>query len=149
MRSRYDINKIHLNYMDTSYGRTRITIDRPSIDYRKAIMRVILVAMLSVICVPCIGWIIDRIFETSQRMLFSVLLVLLFDIIIFGRWIAIWFVTVYQNKAKIETRMKCCCEPSCSEYAILAFEKYGLVYGGTKAIKRMRRCRPPGKIDYP
>lgn len=39
--------------------------------------------------------------------------------------------------------------PTCSEYAILAIEKYGLVRGGYKAVRRILRCHPfhPGGYD--
>ncbi len=41
--------------------------------------------------------------------------------------------------------------PTCSEYAILAIEKYGLWKGGIKAIYRLLRCHPfcKGGVDYP
>lgn len=46
-----------------------------------------------------------------------------------------------------------CCRfyPSCSQYAILAIEKYGACKGTLKAIWRLLRCNPFGKggIDYP
>ena len=39
--------------------------------------------------------------------------------------------------------------PSCSEYAILALEKYGVLKGSFLAIKRILRCHPfnPGGYD--
>lgn len=39
--------------------------------------------------------------------------------------------------------------PSCSDYAIAAIDKYGLVRGGLLAWSRFRRCRPsePGGYD--
>lgn len=39
--------------------------------------------------------------------------------------------------------------PTCSQYALEAIEKYGVVVGGTKAIKRILRCHPfnPGGHD--
>jgi uncharacterized protein len=33
--------------------------------------------------------------------------------------------------------------PTCSTYAIQAVERYGLVEGGMRAIRRILRCRPP------
>lgn len=73
------------------------------------------------------------------------LIVLLFTL----RYILIWFIRVYQRYAKSETRLRCCFTPSCSEYAILALKKYGLVVGIYKAVNRLLRCGPPGGIDYP
>lgn len=73
------------------------------------------------------------------------LLVLLFTL----KYIFIWLIRVYQRYAKAETRLRCCYTPSCSEYAILALKKYGLVVGSIKAVNRLLRCGPPGGIDYP
>ena len=41
--------------------------------------------------------------------------------------------------------------PTCSEYALLAIEKYGVIKGSLKAIWRVLRCNPfsKGGIDYP
>jgi putative membrane protein insertion efficiency factor len=63
--------------------------------------------------------------------------------------ILVWLVRVYQRYAKAEIRLRCCFEPSCSEYTILAIKKYGVLYGGIKCIKRFRRCKYPGGVDYP
>ena len=65
------------------------------------------------------------------------------------RFIMIWFIRLYQRYAKPETRLRCCYTPSCSEYAILALKKYGVLIGGVKAWGRLKRCSPPGGIDYP
>ncbi len=39
--------------------------------------------------------------------------------------------------------------PTCSEYALQAIEKYGIVRGGSKAVGRILRCHPfhPGGYD--
>jgi putative membrane protein insertion efficiency factor len=41
--------------------------------------------------------------------------------------------------------------PTCSNYTIMAIEKYGAVKGTLKAIWRILRCNPwsKGGIDYP
>jgi len=48
---------------------------------------------------------------------------------------------------------KPCCRfyPTCSEYAILAIGKYGVIRGTGKALWRILRCNPFGKggIDFP
>jgi putative membrane protein insertion efficiency factor len=45
----------------------------------------------------------------------------------------------------------CRFHPSCSSYAIMAIEKYGVIKGGLKATWRILRCNPfaKGGIDYP
>lgn len=39
--------------------------------------------------------------------------------------------------------------PTCSEYALQAIEKYGIIRGGKMAIRRILRCHPfhPGGYD--
>jgi putative membrane protein insertion efficiency factor len=46
---------------------------------------------------------------------------------------------------------KCRFYPSCSEYTILAVEKYGVLKGIWKSILRILRCHPfnPGGVDFP
>ncbi|WP_081638834.1 MULTISPECIES: membrane protein insertion efficiency factor YidD [unclassified Desulfurobacterium] len=41
--------------------------------------------------------------------------------------------------------------PTCSDYAILAIEKYGIFKGVLKALWRILRCNPfsSGGVDYP
>jgi hypothetical protein len=41
--------------------------------------------------------------------------------------------------------------PTCSEYAVLSIEKYGIIKGTLKAIWRILRCNPfsKGGVDYP
>jgi len=46
---------------------------------------------------------------------------------------------------------KCRYYPTCSNYAVMAIEKYGLIKGGAKAVYRVLRCNPfsKGGVDYP
>ncbi len=41
--------------------------------------------------------------------------------------------------------------PTCSEYSILAIQKYGILKGGAKSVWRILRCNPfsKGGIDWP
>ena len=38
--------------------------------------------------------------------------------------------------------------PTCSEYAMQAVERYGAVYGGYLAARRLLRCHPVAKGGY-
>jgi putative membrane protein insertion efficiency factor len=42
----------------------------------------------------------------------------------------------------------CRFKPTCSEYAIQAIEKYGIVKGGVLAAKRVLRCNPFSRGGY-
>ncbi|MDG1893715.1 MAG: membrane protein insertion efficiency factor YidD [Fuerstiella sp.] len=45
----------------------------------------------------------------------------------------------------------CRFHPSCSEYFVQAVQKYGLLVGGCKGMRRITRCHPwnPGGYDPP
>lgn len=68
-----------------------------------------------------------------------------------GKQILIGIVKLYQRYAPEETRRKCLYKPTCSEYAILALKKYGLVKGLYKIyIRLFKTCRGiEYSIDYP
>jgi putative component of membrane protein insertase Oxa1/YidC/SpoIIIJ protein YidD len=64
---------------------------------------------------------------------------------------AIGAIKLYQRYAPEDIRRKCLFKPTCSEYAILAIKKYGLIIGLIKTYNRLfKRCK--GRIytiDYP
>jgi len=119
-------------------------LNRPPISYKKPVISLIVyflglavIIILSVIFSIGLGWLICL---GWSLLLFSIL----------GKKTAIWFVHLYQNKASDKTRLKCVFEPSCSEYMIMAINKYGLIRGVFKGIRRLLRCHPPnGGEDYP
>lgn len=52
--------------------------------------------------------------------------------------------------APYEVRSTCLFVPNCSEYMVLAIEKYGLIKGIRMGLARFNRCKPPyGGVDYP
>lgn len=119
-------------------------LHRPEIHYRKPIIALVLFLVIlgALIAVGvmyakpwtvwmCLGWGIVFFAVIAKRAL-------------------IWCVHLYQNKASDATRLKCVFEPSCSEYMILAVNKYGFFRGVYKGIRRLLRCHPPnGGQDYP
>lgn len=64
---------------------------------------------------------------------------------------AIGAVRLYQHYAPEDVRRRCLFKPTCSEYAILAIRKYGLIIGIFKAyIRLFKKCRGNiYRIDYP
>nr|WP_304363227.1 membrane protein insertion efficiency factor YidD [Gilliamella apicola] len=57
---------------------------------------------------------------------------------------------LYRSIAPNRIRSACRFEPSCSEYALLAIEKYGVLKGWKLTLDRLKRCKPPnGGKDYP
>jgi len=66
------------------------------------------------------------------------------------RSVCVDFVLLYQRLAPERIRRSCLFEPSCSEYMLLAIEKYGPYKGFFKGMKRVFRCHHPnGGVDYP
>ena len=64
---------------------------------------------------------------------------------------AIGMIKLYQHYAPEDIRRRCLFKPTCSEYAILAIKKYGLIVGLIKAyIRLFKKCRGNiYRIDYP
>ena len=85
----------------------------------------------------------------SLSILFSVYMLL--GLAIFSRKAIIGLVRLYQHYAPERIRRKCLFKPTCSEYTILALEKYGLVKGLYKSIYRLFfKCKGfVYSIDYP
>lgn len=126
-------------------------INRPTINFKKATIFTITSLVGNAIISSVLSLILYR-FIGIEYWKFTALLFItiqIFICIIFIKRILIFSIRLYQKYAKIETRMKCCFKPSCSEYAILALEKHGLIKGVKLSIKRFKRCHPPGGEDYP
>jgi len=58
-------------------------------------------------------------------------------------------IKLYQKYISILFGRRCRFYPTCSQYAIEALDKYGLVGGFFKAMKRLVKCNPfhPGGYD--
>jgi len=65
--------------------------------------------------------------------------------------LVISLIRFYQKRISPLFGPKCRFYPTCSEYAVLAIKKYGLLKGLIKAMFRILRCNPlsKGEIDYP
>ncbi|MBR6781566.1 MAG: membrane protein insertion efficiency factor YidD [Clostridia bacterium] len=59
-------------------------------------------------------------------------------------------ILLYQKLAPENLRKACVFTPTCSEYMLLAIDKYGVFKGICKGIGRLMRCHSPnGGEDYP
>ncbi len=54
-------------------------------------------------------------------------------------------IRLYQNTFSLLFPGACRYEPSCSQYAIDALHKYGLLKGSGRALRRILRCHPYSK----
>ena len=131
--------------------------DPTSIYYKRKLVRpklhpwrVLSFCLLTLVLATLFGVVV---FFLTKSLLYAILtgvFCVLSIIIIFLKSILIWFVHVYQHFASDERRERCRFEPSCSEYMIQALQKYGVIKGLIKGIKRLLRCKPPnGGFDPP
>jgi len=58
--------------------------------------------------------------------------------------IAILFIKFYQGVISkyIFTRRNCRFYPTCSEYSLMAYEKYGFIKGSLLTVRRILKCNP-------
>ena len=76
--------------------------------------------------------------------------VLLVYLLLAAKRMVVCAVKIYQKYAPASVRDRCRFEPSCSEYMILAIEKYGLIKGVKKGLDRLKRCNiDGGGFDWP
>lgn len=62
----------------------------------------------------------------------------------------IGLVLIYKVLAPLRVRGECRFHPTCSTYMIMAIQKYGILIGTYKGLRRILRCKPPnGGVDYP
>jgi putative membrane protein insertion efficiency factor len=64
------------------------------------------------------------------------------------RWLLIQLILLYRATLGRLLGGQCRFTPTCSQYAIDAVEKYGLIHGSWKAAKRICRCHPWGGRGY-
>ena len=56
---------------------------------------------------------------------------------------------IYQRKISPLFPPRCRYYPTCSQYAVTAIERFGIIRGGLLAVWRLLRCNPlfPGGLD--
>ena len=64
------------------------------------------------------------------------------------KWLLIHLVLLYRVTLGRFLGGHCRFQPSCSQYAIDAINKYGALRGAWRATKRICRCRPWGGRGY-
>lgn len=64
------------------------------------------------------------------------------------RKIPIFIILLYRYTISYFIGRSCRFEPSCSQYTIDAINKYGVLRGIYKGIKRVLRCQPSGGSGY-
>ena len=59
-------------------------------------------------------------------------------------WVFVAIIRIYQVVMSPWLGAACRFEPSCSEYAIAAFQTHGVTNGGWLIVRRLSRCHPMG-----
>lgn len=137
---------------------------RPNTSIKKAIVYIIgfiaLNIIISILLLRVFDWLgffsfegIVR-FRREHKVWFNILFyiaVLGANCILISRFIAIGAIRLYQRYASVAVRRSCLCMPTCSEYSIMAFRKYGTIIGlYLTYIRLYKRCRGNiYTIDYP
>jgi putative membrane protein insertion efficiency factor len=60
----------------------------------------------------------------------------------------ILLIRIYQYVISPAMGPKCRYTPTCSQYAVTALQKHGIIKGGWMAIRRIASCRPGGGEGY-
>ena len=121
-------------------------IVRPDIDMKR-ILLLILFWVGALGSVYLLAWLVGIPFS-SRAIITALCAFVLF--VARAKDIIIGLIHIYQRYAPAELRSACVFEPSCSQYMILAVEKYGPISGVRRGIRRLLRCHyPNGGIDYP
>ena len=119
---------------------------RPHINY----WRMVICFAVWLAPVVLIYLLLDSIAIQRMYFIFIVIIVTIGSTIACARGIVTYLILLYQKFAPARVRRACVFEPSCSNYMLLAIEKYGVWRGVYKGIKRVLRCHyPNGGVDYP
>jgi putative membrane protein insertion efficiency factor len=88
--------------------------------------------------------------NTTLSFVFIFIVSIVTGVCFFMKPLLIGLVHLYQHYAPDELRRRCLFKPTCSEYTILALEKYGVLKGIGKCFDRFNRCHGiKYSIDYP
>lgn len=126
-----------------SYRRNLV---RPNINYISIILHILLPIVIGLLYLWIISaWDIRNIWTISLLLI----AVLTYSVVNLKNAV-ICCIKIYQRYAPEHIRNKCRFEPSCSQYMILAIEKYGFIKGMLMGVNRLKRCNiNNGGYDYP
>ena len=124
-------------------------LDFPDINWPILFLKII----LPIPIVGCLCLFLVLLLDAVFAILIAIVSVLVYSIFNIKK-IILSSVKIYQRIAPRKIRLKCRFEPSCSQYMILAVEKYGVIKGVCKGIKRLSKCNNRGDgmrggFDYP
>lgn len=124
-------------------------LDFPDINWSIMLLKIILPMLIAIV----LYLLLQLMFDTFCAVVTAIVGILVYSIFNI-KSIILSSVKIYQRIAPKKIRLKCRFEPSCSQYMILAIEKYGVIKGIYKGIKRLSKCNNRGDglrggFDYP
>ena len=114
-------------------------LDFPNVTWPILLLKIILPIPIAI----CLCLFLKLLFDTFFAILIAIVSVLVYSIFNI-KGIILSIVKIYQQIAPKKIRLKCRFEPSCSQYMILAIEKYGVIKGVRKGRKRLSKCNNRG-----
>ncbi len=140
MEEKIEVMAAEVVYSDALYNPLR----RPKISYKKPLLCFLAYAA----ALGLLLWLLPQ--SMGEWKWVSIAVFAFLAPLLVAKRAVIWLVHLYQARAKEKTRLKCVFEPSCSEYMILSVEKYGVLRGVFRGVRRLLRCHPPhGGVDLP
>lgn len=128
---------------------------RPEITYRNFLIKwltIVTSVVIIAVCIACALSLIEKLvhFRICGFMT-SLLFVSVIEIVGILKWCVIDIIKLYQHYAPEHIRRRCILMPSCSEFAIIAIRKYGLIIGFFLTLYRLNhRCKGTiHRIEYP
>jgi len=62
--------------------------------------------------------------------------------------LSVWIILFYRATLGPWLGGNCRFQPTCSQYALDAFKKYGVIRGWLKTVRRLSKCHPWGRSGY-
>ena len=115
-------------------------LERPNINWLQIILQTTIPIIFFIVSVKLL---LKRWHNLGNTIFITSLCFIIYILVRFKN-IIICIIHIYQHFAPDSIRLKCRFEPSCSQYMILALEKYGVLKGLKMGINRLKRC----KVDY-
>lgn len=125
-------------------------LQRPLTNWGSALCQVAVYVSVSVITFLLLRYITRFLKWDLMESPTSIAWILLLIVLLDGRRIGVLLVRLYQHYASESMRRRCVCKPTCSEYALLALDKYCWPRALYKILYRLRYgCQGHYHIDYP
>ena len=117
-------------------GQENKKIKRPNINSKKIILKIVFILFIEISIIVLTIVLYNKLNKFIVILVGIIILITFISVTI--KETVINLILLYQKFASEKLRNSCLFEPSCSEYMILAIEKYGFIKGFIKGIKKNR-----------